>query len=813
MWPRYTTYRFLGAVGKTGTTWDVVLIQEGWSANGIYYPLDVLTEAIPIFEKVQASAYEFDGKLYDHLPDAIRDRFGDSVVKNIVGWFTEIKPDRIPGSDKQGLLARFHIAENAQWFRQLLSDAWEHDLKNFLGFSIDARGDMNPGIREGREGNIATRIQEVDEVTVVSHPAAGGALKRLVASATANHKRRTGTMRFLEALLELLRRLDPTQLEGKDPSRLTESDVTSMVRKIAEEMDETEFSAAHTKAKLTELLDMVEAGKRKKAVEILEDLLGAGKKVDDDEDEEEEEKKKKAEEAKKKKAEEEEAKKKKDYGYLKESQQMLESLQTVKREAEDALGELKKERDRNACRTLLTQRLQESKFPGPIKNKIAVHFDGKIFTVGELDDFMKAEEGCWAAMQESGQVVGLGRSGLELGADQNDRVKAAMLGLFTGQSEKVEGKDETVPPFISLKEAFRHITGDQGEIKAEDVMWESFWYMPAWLKEKSAWGGGADSRPFRAFNSMRESLNTTSFGEILGDSITRKMIKDYAESDLQIWRQIVSDVTPINDFRTNRRMRMGGYGVLPVVAEQGTYTELVSPGDEEVTYSIAKRGGLESLTMEMIANDDIQALRQIPKRLAGAAIQTLYRHIFDRFVANADAIASALRGNLGSNALDSAYLTAARTAMKDQAAYGDTYKILGSVNEPKILMIPNELEDLGLQLTTAKSYVNPLGILATGGSPDVEVASSNPNPHSTYGLGYLTISYWTDATDWWLVADPKKMPTIEVGFFQNRQQPELFIADQVNMGAMFTADKLYYKIRFIFGSVTLDWRSFYGAVV
>jgi hypothetical protein len=182
------------------------------------------------------------------------------------------------------------------------------------------------------------------------------------------------------------------------------------------------------------------------------------------------------------------------------------------------------------------------------------------------------------------------------------------------------------------------------------------------------------------------------------------MIAEYQNPEYIEWRQVASDIVTINDFRTNRRMRFGGYDVLPAVAEAGPYTGLTSPTDEEATYAIGKKGGTENITMEMIANDDVGAIRRIPLKLALAAKITLYRDIFDIFTANAattyDSVALfelANHKNIGSSALAQASLTATRQLMRDQAGYNDAKNILGIV--PKTLLVPNELEEMAMLLT------------------------------------------------------------------------------------------------------------------
>jgi len=65
------------------------------------------------------------------------------------------------------------------------------------------------------------------------------------------------------------------------------------------------------------------------------------------------------------------------------------------------------------------------------------------------------------------------------------------------------------------------------------------------------------------------------------------------------------------------------------VAAGGTYQPLTSPGEVEANFTPAKRGGLESWNWEDALNDDLGALKKIPKKLALAAKITLYQFIFN----------------------------------------------------------------------------------------------------------------------------------------------------------------------------------------
>jgi hypothetical protein len=90
-------------------------------------------------------------------------------------------------------------------------------------------------------------------------------------------------------------------------------------------------------------------------------------------------------------------------------------------------------------------------------------------------------------------------------------------------------------------------------------------------------------------------------------------------------------------------------------------------------------------------------------------------------------------------------------------------------------------------------------------------SATTPNLHQ--GIEAIVVDYWTDPNDWVVVADPNLIPTMEIGFFEGREEPELFVQDVPNVGSMFDSDTITYKIRHIYGGDVLDHRGFYKAVV
>jgi hypothetical protein len=259
---------------------------------------------------------------------------------------------------------------------------------------------------------------------------------------------------------------------------------------------------------------------------------------------------------------------------------------------------------------------------------------------------------------------------------------------------------------------------------------------------------------------------------------------------------------PRIDFKTNTIARLGGYGNLPIVAENGPYTAAGSPTDEEITYNIHKRGYTETITREMILNDDLGAIRKIPVRMGQAAARTIYEFVFDLIITNpvmgydVKALFHIDHNNILTDPLSDISYIAARNKMKSQTEKNSLKKI-GIT--PRFLLIPagTALEKIAYDLTTeAYKMANPV-----------------PEFHQTWKVEPISIAHTADLNDWFLTADPNMNPTIEIGFLQGREDPELFVADMPTVGAYFTNDQIMYKIRHEYDGNVLDHRAFVGAIV
>lgn len=372
-----------------------------------------------------------------------------------------------------------------------------------------------------------------------------------------------------------------------------------------------------------------------------------------------------------------------------------------------------------------------------------------------------------AAKIAEAKPTGSGQPSIEVTKDEADKLIEGWDGFFADDPKK---------GFRSVREAYIATTGDRHITGRLD-----------------------DAKGLRRFERLLESLDSTSFSNVLASSMNRKVVAEYnakggAYSD---WgRGWLCTVNPVFDFRNQERTRFGGYGNLSSVSENAPYPDLSSPTDEKASFAVGKYGGVETISFEMIKNDDVGAVRQIPRKIAFAAKRTLYEFVHNLYATNptldTDSVAlfhASHGSNLTTSALSASTFTAARLAMGKQAEKNSS-KRLGLVLQH--LMIPMDLEETAVNLFRR----------TTENDPKFIVNPAQPMIH--------VITHLTDATDWFACAGVDQAEQIEIGFLDGKEEPEIFAADNPQSGTMFTNDRIQFKVRHIYGGDVLDFRGFYG---
>lgn len=393
-----------------------------------------------------------------------------------------------------------------------------------------------------------------------------------------------------------------------------------------------------------------------------------------------------------------------------------------------------------------------------------------------------------------------GQPVMESGDDFRDKFSKGIEGFFSGQD--VDG----VPRFKNLHQMDMRWQTGMGARNYDPTAINGMSLMESLRPATRYWN--ADS------TAILESLTTSSWGEVFADNLYKMMLREYnAVGKYSAWRALISEIESVPSFQTRHFTRTGGYGNIPTVSESGTYLSLTSPADEEITYAIAKRGGLEDLTFEMLQDPTAAGkIRTIPTKMARSAARTLYTFVFNDLLANnptmdydSTALFAAGHANTDTSAgLSVSALQTGRQKMRDQAAYGESLEILGDLNTPRYLLVPNELQAIADRI--CNSNHPQLQMTVTSNQDTSQVL----DPNMFRGmLTPIVVDIWSDANDWMLVADPSQVNTIVLGFLNGREEPEMFVQDNPTVGSAFTADKITYKIRHIYGGDVADHRSFY----
>jgi len=875
---------------KNGDKWKVVIIEEGISKNGNYYSSKCLQAAQKLFEKAKVCYYEFKNKDFNHLPEVIEQMRPEGFPRQIAGWLENVKYEEIDieGKKVNGLTGTLNIREGVDWLKKLLTSTWNKGLKQFLGLSINAEGPTSVQLVNGKPINIAQAIENVLSVDIVSNPAAGGRFARLLASISENER---GNLEMFKKLIEMLKVSRPELLEGLNVENLTEEEMggilKNLIEEVAKEKEATKTAKEAAEAVLADSKQKADDAAKQESETILNAAKEAAVKAQASSTE--------ASAALVNALQKEGTMKQitalvgaKEYdmatallgSFLKAStvkkkesiqnkdgdDEMSKKLQESQKKIQESIDSLEKKNAMATCALLLKEALKESDLPGPVQEKVTKRFSGRIFEAVELEDEIKLEKETLAKLSESGQI-NLDVADYSVGSEERDRVQSAMdlaFGYVPEESEKAEF--EGITPFGGIREAYVQITGD-----AEVT-------------------GNLPKRK------LKESVDSSTFTYMLGNTINRKMLKEYKGMP-DLWRNI-SNVVSVKDFKMQELIRWGGLGVLPEVAAarttQGTsidttsltYAELGFPADSEQIYGIATKGGLITVTRRAIINDDLRKLSQIPTKLARAAARTLNQFVFDLMMGVSAGVINALTkwpnaaGTANSAALYAAghnnYSTTAfgYDALKDliikmynqgETGYasalsagvnsstvtipvtaatgqyfkaGDIIEIFGEYMQVGAVATDSLTVARGTNGTTAASHSSsdvvtkitsilgledltlwvPKTLQGTANSYNQSVLhpeNAENGINQLKGLVKVMVSSYLrgDQNNWYLAAGKNEIDLIEIGFLNGKQNPEILVQDQPNVGTVFTGDLIKYKIRHEYGGVTPDYKAYAAGIV
>jgi phage major head subunit gpT-like protein len=744
---------------------EVTLIRAGTSKMGNHYPPETLTSAVPLFEGAPAFA---DHQKRPDLPEG--------SVRDIVGHYQNVRA--VTEGAGISLRAELHLLPTAGWLFHLLRAAESNP--RICGLSIDAWAHADPA-RSTKESQYIAAFSRVNSVDIVTRPSAGGGVQRVLQSdppSTADGGPPSSAAGASPATSSS-QRASHSDVERSSPIVSTET----QTQEAAAIATPTPAGAGSESSPTTACTTVTEAASTQNSEPTTHDssLIGELKRLQQERE-----------------------------AAQRELQALREAISPAGRQPANSAtdlaalaAELRRERDVARAESILAAMLQEAALPEPVAAKLRRQFEGRTFDVAVLESAIGEEKSVLAALTTSGEIRGMGfEKSFQVGMSEYEQLQAAFDALF----EIYESDSaRSVPKLSGIREAFYAATGrDISSLGGADYKLRES--VAAGLRNYISRGRLTESETL-----LREAdVTTASFSALLGTSMNKRLLKDYQAWPSE-WQKFCS-IVAVKDFKQQTRVRLGAFGSLSTVAEDAAYTTLTL-ADTSATYTPAKRGNLVQVTRETIINDDLYAIKQIPQKLAVAAAFTLAEFVYGLLAPNGGNIydshplfdsvnhlnTGVTSGNLGSansgSALSSSALQTAIIAMRKQKNLAS--KPIGL--KPRYLLVPPDLE------FSAMTILRSAG-LPGGNNNDINPMMGYAEPIVSPQLPTIGA---TSTTIWIMVADPRVIDTIEVGFIGGQANPVLLIQDMPLYGLNFTQDTISYKVRHEYGGAVVDYRGFY----
>lgn len=595
--PTRALFSFQGQVLESeirdeGKIWEIVAIQEGWSKNGIYWTRECLEKALPLFDGAPVNVYQSDadGELVHLSAPARQAQGGQAEGLNNAGFTAKPRLKQLPGG-RWGVACDYHCTHDQ--VRETALQAKTAGVPCPLGFSIDGFAIFGEGVAEGRRGLIAITLESLSETTVVTRPAAGGQFARLIAGEIKKENPKSMKLRkFLEARLRKCG-LDHSMIAGYSSAQVAEA-----VAKIIQESEPSKAGVAKVAA------DFAEAGKEAEATQVLEPLVEEIEKA---------------------------AQLQAQTALIVEpiapapsaaDAALAATANTALAAVAESIGTLNARVDqlaantqRDYCAQVLRNSLAASNLPEVAQGVLRKRFAGQVFESVQLAEAIEDQRKILAAtVPDSGPVQESSRGGnlrTGVGTEPIDRARAAVMMMFDGQ----------IPADVAESERGAYQDVLRGRRRTPTI--RELYVLIHDDPEMSGRFGP---------NALVQENNRSMFPETVGVSMTKQLVKAYRNRE-QSWRKYVTINNNVTNYKEQTRILQGGIGQLPSVAEGSgrgvdTYVYGLLGREDKVRYSMGKRGLLIGLTRELVLDDDMDTLRNIPMKLGKAARYSVNKFVY-----------------------------------------------------------------------------------------------------------------------------------------------------------------------------------------
>lgn len=760
----------------TGEELELIAMQEGEiEGRGQYIGAAALQSSLPAFERVWLQNLIFSSGEQNHLSGKARAMFPEGVILgNVVGVADQPRVETIDG--KTAIVQRGAIADGQ--LRALLSLAAQKGKLSDIGLSINgsaAPEHLRPVQKNGRTLTEITQIDAIHSIDFVTHPGAGGRIRALLASLNQDVPRssgfaeepRTGGLRYKEKIMIIEKLKTLCQARG-----ISYSDDASPLTLLASVQDANGQQEA-----LTAIGDALKAG-LDKAAEML--ILAAMPPAEPPKPEPPQEPDKPA------------------------SAPSITASAPSTPEQDAKIREL----DLRLSALRVKDAIDASSLPQAVKTIVASKFAGQIVEEAAVKQEVEYQAKILALTSDTGKPKTYGGGAQVLFASA-DKVQQACDQLFGVVPEKLKSAVQKLESYQGLDPQFSLA---RYGIQASAELPSAYSTPRAGLRELyvTLTGDTAISFDFLSPVTQRNLVQAsttlqTTLPHAFGVSMNRRLLQDWMPGELP-WRKLCRiKGDGLKDYREQQIIRLAGWAEWRAVAEGESYLELAVPTEVTETYTPVKKGELLPITREAIMRDDIRVVNSMISMFLLAGRNTFHKAFFRKFVNYETAAVNdgvmgdgvevydtATHANLLAAAITHTNMLALRRLVRSQKA---TISNIWLQLEPKLIVVPLSLEDS--QKVFVMSDRLPGDIVN-----DINILKVHNDELIVIDDGLLESSSYIYAS-----VDPSVYPTLEVGFINNQQVPELLLQNDPTVGNAFLKDVFTYKGRYEFG---IGWEDYKG---
>ena len=298
---------------------------------------------------------------------------------------------------------------------------------------------------------------------------------------------------------------------------------------------------------------------------------------------------------------------------------------------------------------------------------------------------------------------------------------------------------------------------------------------------------------------LEAAFSSVSLPGILSNIANKVLLEGFLLMD-DTWKKIAKTAS-VNNFQKHTRFRMNGQFKFEKVGPDGEIKH-GQLGEQQFSQQIDTYAIMFGLSRQMIINDDLAAFAEMPRSIGVGAADAISDAVWECLLGNpkqtdGNDFFSNPHKNIVTGAkanLDVKGLTNAEIKFSEQErAQGRPLGI-----PAKILLVPTSLK------VAAETLMKSLTLNETTAENDPKpVINPHAGKYETVATPYLSSKAFTgnSATAWYIFADPRRLPAIEVAFLNGQERPTVERAD-----ADFNYMGILFRGAIDFGVKEQDWR-------